>query len=472
MRAIVLFDDESYSYAGMGYANPHAVSQIANGQSTTTYSYDQNGNLTQKTTDGVTTTYLWDYANRLIALGSGGATTTYGYDAFGSRVFQSTATSTTIYPFKWYSVASSTGTGATYATTTEYLFNGDTLVSTIDQQFASGAATGTAQTRYIHPDHLGSTNVVTNASGTAVQTLDYYPYGAMRINMSVGGADSQRKYINRFFDPGTGLSYLQALYYDTSRGQFLTQDPTFWSGRQNLTNPQSLNSYSYADGNPINQTDPMGLSARTALSGLLSQLASSLQGLLYQISEPQFVQQYHAAQTAVSIAQNPGAAASAAWNAGRAYVSDAAKAFKTIGRSDSGDYLLGQRAADILPFLIIKRPVDAAAIVDDALVVRGGVAAQSAARIDGQIAKSVAKGYDGFSVQCTNACTEMGQLGELGQYLQNKQLSVTTAAQICAAGGDVISTPGKGFHATVINLSGEAASNLPWWVYSNPNPLR
>ena len=181
MRAIVAPEAGSYSYAGTGYANPHAVTQIANGVSTTTYSYDQNGNLAQKTTDGVTTTYLWDYANRLIALGSGGATTTYGYDAFGSRVFQTTATSTTIYPFKWYSVASSTGSGAKYATTTEYVFNGDTLLSTTDQQFASGVATGTAQTSYIHPDHLGSTNVVTNASGTVVQTLDYYPFGAQRI---------------------------------------------------------------------------------------------------------------------------------------------------------------------------------------------------------------------------------------------------------------------------------------------------
>ena len=84
MRAIVSRDVGPYSHAGTGYANPHAVTQIANGLSTTTYSYDQNGNLSQKTTDGVTTTYLWDYANRLIALGSGGATTTYGYDAFGS----------------------------------------------------------------------------------------------------------------------------------------------------------------------------------------------------------------------------------------------------------------------------------------------------------------------------------------------------------------------------------------------------
>jgi len=71
-------------------------------------------------------------------------------------------TSTTwIYPFKWVSVASSTGTGAQFATTTDYVFNGDTLVATIDQETASGNATGTAKTRYVHPDHLGSTNVVT-----------------------------------------------------------------------------------------------------------------------------------------------------------------------------------------------------------------------------------------------------------------------------------------------------------------------
>jgi len=149
---------------------------------TTTFAYDNNGTVTQKTTDGVTTAYLWDYANRLIALGVNNATTSYGYDASGSRVLQTAATTTNIYPFKWYSIASSTGSGAKYATTTEYIWSGDTLVSTIDQQFASGVATGTAQKSYIHPDHLGSTNVITNASGTVVSTKDYYPFGSVRVN--------------------------------------------------------------------------------------------------------------------------------------------------------------------------------------------------------------------------------------------------------------------------------------------------
>ena len=115
-----------YANSPIGYANPDAVTQTPNGFSTTTYSYDNNGNLIQSTTDGTTTTYVYDYAKRLIALGVKGATTTYGYDAFGQRVLQTGTSTTTIHPFKWYSVASSTESGAKYATTTEHVFNGDT----------------------------------------------------------------------------------------------------------------------------------------------------------------------------------------------------------------------------------------------------------------------------------------------------------------------------------------------------------
>ena len=75
-----------YTYAGTGYADPDAVTQIANGLSTTSFQYDNDGNVIQKTTDGTTTTYIYDYLNHLTALGSAGATTTYAYDAFGARI--------------------------------------------------------------------------------------------------------------------------------------------------------------------------------------------------------------------------------------------------------------------------------------------------------------------------------------------------------------------------------------------------
>jgi uncharacterized protein RhaS with RHS repeats len=140
-------------------------------------------------------------------------------------VSQTGTTTTYFYPFKWYSVASSTGSGAKFATTTDYVFNGDSLVATVDQQTASGNATGTAKTRYVHPDHLGSTNVVTDENANVVQTLDYYPYGGTRISVATS-TNEKRKYIGQFLDD-SNLEYLNARYYSPTQAQFLTEDPVF-----------------------------------------------------------------------------------------------------------------------------------------------------------------------------------------------------------------------------------------------------
>jgi len=252
----------SYAYAGTNYANPDAATQMANGIATSTLTYDHNGNLTSTET----TTYAWDWRNRLTQSVNGNATTTYAYDYQNNRVSQriasstgSTTVTTTIYPNRYYSITTTTVGATSTATSTDYLYEGDTLVATVDQAFINGIATGTPATHYYYPDHLNSTNDVTDASGNLLQTLDYYPYGSTRINTEVGGTNANRQYIGQFTDP-TNLSYLNARYYDSSRGQFLSQDPVFLGNPkgQDLVNPQSLNSYSYAVGNPITKKDPQG----------------------------------------------------------------------------------------------------------------------------------------------------------------------------------------------------------------------
>src|SRR5215472_15509797 len=127
-----------------------------------------------------------------------------------------------------------------------------------------------SSTRYFLPDHLNSTNVVTDASGSPIQILDYYPYGSTRVNQQFGTTFNEGKQcVARYQDPETNLNYLQARYYDSSKSEFLSEDPVFLGDpkQQVLTDPQSLNSYSYANDNPINRSDANGLSAKTALQG-------------------------------------------------------------------------------------------------------------------------------------------------------------------------------------------------------------
>src|SRR5262249_10553544 len=118
------------------------------------------------------------------------------------------------------------------------------------------------KTRYVHPDHLGSTNVVTDENANLVQTLDYYPYGSTRISVATSTRE-RRQFIDQFTDDST-LSYLNARYYASDRGQFISQDPVFWEvgltqdGKNALSNPQALNSYGYANDNPITGKDPSG----------------------------------------------------------------------------------------------------------------------------------------------------------------------------------------------------------------------
>jgi RHS repeat-associated protein len=58
-------------------------------------------------------------------------------------------------------------------------------------------------------------------------------------------------------DAGVVHALLQARYYDGSKGEFLSEDPVFLGDprQQVLTDPQSLNSYSYANDNPITKSD-------------------------------------------------------------------------------------------------------------------------------------------------------------------------------------------------------------------------
>ncbi|MFA6339166.1 MAG: toxin TcdB middle/N-terminal domain-containing protein, partial [Candidatus Paceibacterota bacterium] len=141
----------TYAYNETGYANPHALTAIGDNTSTSTLSYDNNGNAIVYGS----TNYTYDYHNRITQItASTTATSTYIYDPAGDRVQQIFSNATTTYPNRFFSVASTTA----YSTSTVYIYSGNTLVATVDRV---GTSTNPMISSY-HTDHLGSTNIITD----------------------------------------------------------------------------------------------------------------------------------------------------------------------------------------------------------------------------------------------------------------------------------------------------------------------
>jgi RHS repeat-associated protein len=172
--------------------------------------------------------------------------------------------------------------------------SGNTLDSVSLEDYIPGGSwqANTWQLASVPLGDIGLTNY-NNSAQIVIQSnlaVTVY-YDAIRFTgttSSGGGSSSSdvtykqmKRYIGQTFDPETDLLYLNARYYDGDRGQFLNQDPTFLiignakkikqkTGlelQQYLSDPQSLNSYSYTRNNPMRLVDPEGDYYREAATG-------------------------------------------------------------------------------------------------------------------------------------------------------------------------------------------------------------
>lgn len=109
---------------------------------------------------------------------------------------------------------------------------------------------------YSFADHLGSTRVVTDATGTACFQADYLPYG--QENTPAGATNTcstSYKFTSYERDAETGLDYAFARYYNQRTVRFMSADPLAGEA----SDPQSLNRYAYVRNNPVRFTDPFGM---------------------------------------------------------------------------------------------------------------------------------------------------------------------------------------------------------------------
>jgi RHS repeat-associated protein len=207
--------------------------------STTSYLYDNNGNLTTKTEGSGTTHFQWDFENRLTqAVTPSAGSVAYKYDALGRRIQNAPSNGLpTNFTYDGDDVAQDRMSDGTI---TEYL-NGPGIDNKIRQKGASNKTT-----YYFTQDHLGSTTALTNTNGALVERESYDAYGN-----SAGSANTRYGYTGRERDSLTGLMYYRARFYDPQLGRFISEDPIGLGG--------GINSFAYVRNNPQNRVDPSGL---------------------------------------------------------------------------------------------------------------------------------------------------------------------------------------------------------------------
>ncbi|MCC6605264.1 MAG: RHS repeat-associated core domain-containing protein [Anaerolineae bacterium] len=108
---------------------------------------------------------------------------------------------------------------------------------------------------YVLSDHLGSTSLLVNSSGSTVtgSTTRYLPFGGYR-----GTPPSQtitdRDFTGQKENMELGLLYYQARFYVPGIGRFASADTLV----PDPGNPQAYNRYSYVENRPPNFNDPTG----------------------------------------------------------------------------------------------------------------------------------------------------------------------------------------------------------------------
>ncbi len=294
-------------------------------------------------------------------------------------------------------------------------------------------ATGSTTTPYyVHTDHLGGSNVISDNTGSIAETLDYFPFGAQRIVS--GSYVPQRQYIGEIFDQDSGLNYLNARYYQSTTGRFISQDPVFINLdsdklEQFLSDPQTQNSYAYARNNPLTNIDSDGKWVETAAD--VASLGLSVRDFK---QNPSLGNGFFVGLDALSVAFPVPA---------------------LVGYIRHGDELAKSlRAVD----KVNDTARSAETLHDSTLVCRGGTC--SADRFES--ASGVLKGSDGslsnISVTSRNGASEAELVNNLpGNY---SKYGVTTVGNIRSMGGDVVKDLSSKFHSTINGLNSKQLESL------------
>jgi RHS repeat-associated protein len=186
--------------------------------------YDYNGNTQSKTDSMGTTSYTWDFENRLtsVTLPGTGGTVSFAYDPFGRRIKKVTSSGTSIFAYDGDNLVEETNSSGAVLARYENTQNIDVPLAMLRS----------AATSYYHADGLGSVTSLSNAAGSIANTYAYDSFG--KLMASTGSLVNPFRYTARESDTETGLYYYRARYYAYSSGRFISEDPLRFSAGANF----------------------------------------------------------------------------------------------------------------------------------------------------------------------------------------------------------------------------------------------
>ena len=276
-------DVTDYGY-GSGTAAPghHAVTRASIGGNAHTFSYDADGNMTQYDCTPATCEdkYIgWNKRNlpTTVTLGDSLTDTTptakdeFAYGPNGQRYYKKSTwddagdlrTEHTFYVGRFEEVLP--GDQPDYSSIQKTRVT-DSLLHV--RTTATVGGTVVSAMEYLHRDHLGSVEAVTDAGGASLLVQAYDPLGERRKKDWTGMlsaseqqtlADNQplqtsRGYTGHEHLDRTGFIHMNGRLYDPQLGRFLSPDPMVTAPGSS----QSWNSYSYVSNSPLSFVDPGG----------------------------------------------------------------------------------------------------------------------------------------------------------------------------------------------------------------------
>ena len=214
--------------------------------------HDASGNVT----DNGKVTLVYDATEQPVSMG-GAAAGTFLYDGHYRRAKQ-VIDGETVYSFYDLSGAMLFRDNVTTGVNTEYVRLAGETIARLTNQPGSNYS-------YLHPDHLGSAVAATDPNGALLWREHYTAYGEKMLNPAAN--DNHDGFTGHVSDEASGLTYMQARYYDPVIARFLSADPVGFV--ESGFNPQYFNRYSYALNDPVNNIDPDGRACVPCITGAI-----------------------------------------------------------------------------------------------------------------------------------------------------------------------------------------------------------